>query len=103
MARRIEFLSGMGPMSEIQHSASTYRTAQGIARPRNTDYSNAVMPRIQSRQIVGAYEKLPDFDPKALPAFHAMRREVGQQFEHMTRPTSRGGLGLHVEVSHEDP
>jgi hypothetical protein len=103
MARRIEFLSGMGPMSEIQNSAATYRTENGIARPRSTDYSGVVMPRTASRQIARAYDKLPDFDQRALPAFHAMRREVGKQFEHMTRPTSRGGLGLHVEVSDNDP
>jgi hypothetical protein len=103
MARRIEFLSGMGRMSEIQHSAAQYRTEHGIARPRSTDYSGIVMPRTASRQIARAYDKLPDFDPKALPAFHAMRHEVGQQFEHMTKPASRGGLGLHVEVTDEDP
>jgi hypothetical protein len=103
MARRIEFLSGMGPMSEIQHSAAAYRTAAGIARPRNTDYSNTVMPRAQSRQIAAAYAHMPSYDPRAEPAFSAMRHEVRQQFEHMTRPTSRGGLGLHVEVQHEDP
>jgi hypothetical protein len=103
MARRIEFLSGMGTMSEIQHSAAQYRTENGIARPRSTDYSNVVMPRTASRQIARAYDKLPDFDPHALPAFHAMRHEVGAQFEHMTKPASKGGLGLHVDVSEEDP
>lgn len=103
MARRIEFLSGMGSMSEIQHSAAQYRTENGIARPRSTDYSGVVMPRTASRQIARAYDKMPDFDERALPAFHAMRHEVGQQFEHMTRPTSKGGLGLHVEVTEKDP
>lgn len=103
MARRIEFLSGMQPMSEIQNSAATYRTEHGIARPRSTDYSGIVMPRTASRQIARAYDKLPDFNSNALPAFHAMRREVSQQFEHMTKPASRGGLGLHVEVTDQDP
>jgi hypothetical protein len=103
MARRIEFLSGVGRLSEIQHSAAQYRTEKGIARPRSTNYSNVVMPRTASRQIARAYDKLPDFDQRALPAFHAMRHEVAHQFEHMTKPASKGGLGLHVDVSEEDP
>lgn len=90
-------------MSEIQNSAAQYRTENGIARPRSTDYSDIAMPRTASRQIARAYDKMPDFNSRALPAFHAMGREVGQQFEHMTKPAAKGGLGLHVEVTDEDP
>lgn len=103
MARHIEFLSGMGSMSEIQHSAAAYRNSAGMAPARNTNYGGIVMPRIASRQIAKAYQQMPDFDPKALPAFHAMRTEVGRQFEHMTAPGTKGGLGLNVEVTHDDP
>jgi hypothetical protein len=32
-----------------------------------------------------------------------MREEVSRQFEHMTSPVRRGGLGLNVEAVHGDP
>jgi hypothetical protein len=32
-----------------------------------------------------------------------MREEVGHQFDHMTAPTSKGGLGLSVGVTKDDP
>jgi hypothetical protein len=46
---------------------------------------------------------MPEHDARAVPAYHQMREEVGRQFDHLTRPVSRGGMGIDVSVSHEDP
>jgi hypothetical protein len=53
--------------------------------------------------VARAYNALPDFDPKALPAFHAMREEVKRQYDHMTKPESQGGMGMQHEVTQHDP
>ena len=50
-----------------------------------------------------AYDKLPDFDKSSLHHFHAMREEVGHQFDHLTRPVNKGGMGIHVESVDHDP
>jgi hypothetical protein len=46
---------------------------------------------------------MPEHDERALPAYHAMREEVGRQFDHLTGPRSKGGMGIDVKVSKEDP
>lgn len=50
-----------------------------------------------------AYLAAPRFDAAALPAFQAFRDETVRQFEFLTRPTGRGGLGVVVEVCRDDP
>lgn len=50
-----------------------------------------------------AYERAPEFDRAAVPAYLRMRDETHRQFEHMTAPRSRGGLGIEANVTHEDP
>jgi hypothetical protein len=68
------------------------------------DYSRSVAPASQSAGIAKAYMNMKQFNTNAIPAYRQMAEEVGRQFDFMTKPTSKGGLGVHVpEAEDEDP
>lgn len=90
------------PVADVARSARTYARQSGIHVPE-TNYANTVITEPASHAVGEAYGRLPHFDAGALPAYRAMREETGRQFDHMTKPRSKGGLGLDVEVSKEDP
>lgn len=46
---------------------------------------------------------MPAFSREALPAYRQMAHETARQFDFMTRPRSRGGMGIDVEVTQHDP
>jgi hypothetical protein len=102
MARSDEFSVGASPVPEIAAGAARFRQIMGMHEPEQ-DYSRSVIPQSQSRAIGHAYMNMPEFDERAVPAYHAMREEVGRQFDHLTRPVSRGGMGINVSASKEDP
>lgn len=92
----------MAELPQIRASAREYQRRQGLLVPE-MDYSRALITQPASRALGQAYDRLPDHDPAAVPAYRAMREEVGRQFDHMTSPRSRGGLGIDVEITREDP
>jgi hypothetical protein len=59
-------------------------------------------PRI-GRRIARAYAAAPVLDPRALPAYRRLREELCRQFDFLTRPRARRGLGIDVEISVRDP
>jgi hypothetical protein len=63
----------------------------------------ALMHPSVAHGIASAYEAMPEHDPEALPAFHAMAKETHQQFDFMTKPRHKGGLGVGVEFTEHDP
>jgi hypothetical protein len=63
----------------------------------------ATVPDRQIQQLGQAYADAPMFDERLLPAFDSMREATEQQFDFLTRPTRRGGLGVDVQVLSEDP
>jgi hypothetical protein len=93
---------GASPVPEIAAGAARYRQVNGFLAPEQ-DYSRSVIPPSQTRAMGAAYGKLPDFDPGAVPAYHQMGEEVGRQFDHMTKPRSKGGMGIDVSVQDSDP
>ena len=92
----------MPSLDEIRASARSYARQSGIHLP-DRDYSKVVAHPSVTQQVGQAYGRMASFNEAALPAYHAMREETLRQFDHMTSPRSRGGLGLNVEVSKEDP
>lgn len=90
------------PVENALRGAEAYRRSAGRHAPL-TDYSQSVVSPGAVQRTAAAYNALPDFDRNALPAYHAMREETARQFDHLTGPTSKGGLGFSVDVSPEDP
>lgn len=57
----------------------------------------------QIQRVGQWYSEAPMMDPTAEAAYRLMRDETGRQFDVLTGPTSRGGLGVDVSVATEDP
>ena len=104
MARTGGFNVGASPVPDISAAARRYtRTMTGLHVPQHEAYGNVVMPHSRSEEIASAYDRMPSYDRRAVPAYRAMREEVGRQFDFLTKPQSRGGMGVDVEATHEDP
>lgn len=98
----LDFAVGTAPVERARRGAASFNQQAGLA-PDRRDYSTAIVTPGVVGSVARAYNNLPDFDPKALPAFHAMREEVKRQYDHMTRPESQGGMGMQHEVTKNDP
>jgi hypothetical protein len=93
---------GNSPVPEVAASAAKYRQGRQQAFPEQ-DYSSSAIAPSRSAEISRAYEALPSYDPSAVGAYKQMAEETGRQFDHMTKPWSKGGLGLDVSVHSDDP
>lgn len=102
MNRSLHFNVGSSPEESIVRGAQDYSRSAGIHLP-DLDYSHVVMAHQPSQAIAGAYERMPGYDPKALPAYRAMREETMRQYDHVTKPRAKGGLGIDIQVTKEDP
>lgn len=93
---------GSSPVPEVAAGAARYRKVNGFLAPEQ-DYSRAVIPPSRSREIGQAYMDMPEHDPAAVPAYRQLAEETKRQFDHLTGPRSRGGMGINVSVSQDDP
>lgn len=93
---------GANPVPEIAAGAARYRKVNGFLAPEQ-DYRQSVIPPSRSREIGQAYMAMPQHDPAAVPAYRQMAEETKRQFDFMTSPRNRGGMGLNVTVSKDDP
>jgi hypothetical protein len=95
---------GSSPDPSVADAARRYSREAGLLVPREpTNFGNVAVSHSQSDKVGDAYLRLPHFDRGALPAYRAMREEVGRQFDFMTRPEHKGGLGMSVNVTSDDP
>lgn len=101
MDRMSEFNIGNSPLPEVQAGAARYTQQAGIARPEY-NYGSVAMPHQLSRSIGQAYMQMPEFDRSAVPAYRQMALETARQFEHLTKPRSKGGMGIDVTVHDQD-
>jgi len=69
----------------------------GMGNGPEVDYSRVVKHPQATERIAAAYEAMPSFDRRAIPAYKAMRGEVSRQFDTLHK------LGINVEVSPHDP
>jgi len=81
--------------------AAEYARSQGLVRPNR--YDNVLVNLPQAKRIAQDYEEAPEFDKSAIPHFRAMAEETKHQYDYLTRPKSRGGLGVDVTVTSTDP
>lgn len=105
MSRFGEFHVAAGtPLPQVQAAAHRYSQMTGIGglAPRR-DFSGVRVDPVIARHVAGLYEAAPHNDPAAHPSFRAMAEETKRQYDHMTAPTSKGGLGLQHEVTAHDP
>lgn len=100
--RSLNFAVGTSPVETATQGAQQFQQAHGFGSGPS-GFGHVVMSPTMSNHIAAAYSALPDHDNKALPAFRAMRDEVHQQFNHLTAPVHRGGMGFEVNASGEDP
>lgn len=91
-------------VSFLRHGARRYAARQGL------EYSSEGLDQLQAdsafqSRVAQSYERSTD-NPQShrvQRAYEALRGEVGQQYDYLTRPRTKGGLGVNVEVSPEDP
>lgn len=81
--------------------AARYASDMGLVRPNRFD--NVLVNYPQGRRIAQEYEAAPSFDQAAVPHYKAMAEETKRQFDFLTAPKTRGGLGVDVSVSDTDP
>lgn len=93
---------GASPVPEVSDAAARFRQNNGLFDPEQ-DYGLSAINPARSQEISDAYDRLPSYDKAAEPAFRAMAEETGRQFDFMTKPRSKGGMGLNAEVTDEDP
>lgn len=81
--------------------ADQYRQQMGMAHPGRLD--NVVVNIPQAQSIAKAYLAAPSREDSAIPHYKALVEETKRQYDFMTRPTHKGGLGMDFEVTKEDP
>lgn len=88
----------------LADGAARYAATAGLRfRPDAVDFAAIVACPVRARQICAAYLAGPVWDRAAMPAYRQFIRETAAQFEFLTRPRRRGGLGVRVAVGAEDP
>jgi hypothetical protein len=100
--RSDHFDIGASPVEDIAQGARTFQTQNGIHVPER-NYGRVAITQPAVKALGDAYDALPDFDPKAIPAYKAFAEETGRQYDHITKPRSKGGLGIDINVTPEDP
>lgn len=98
MNRSLHFAVGSAP---AEAGARAYQERYGFGP--QADRSHSIVTPDIVQKVARAYSALPEFDPKAVPAYNAMREEVRRQFDHLTAPRSKGGMGFDVSVADHDP
>ena len=102
MARLEEFGVGQGAVvPTASEGAARYASNMGLVRPNRFD--NVVVNLPQGRRIAQEYEAAPEFDSAAVPHYQKMAEETKRQFDFLTSPKSKGGLGVDVSVVTHDP
>lgn len=115
MGRLEEFYAAEGrgmmrptqPHRELMEGAQRYIKETGHKDPLQgapaDAFNDVYIGGAMGRNIGQNYMAQPDFDPAAVPSFNAYRNELGSQFDFLTKPHSKGGMGIDVEVTPEDP
>ena len=86
------------PAHHVVEGARAYNRLVGLDDPHAEGYENVRQHAHILKDVGRAYEKMPNWDDKALPSFHHMRDEVGNQYDHLTKR-----MGVKVEPVDFDP
>lgn len=94
------------PVPHLAEGAS--RFAERIGKTHNAEQFkgvsigpgyHALFPIVQ-RQIMSGGNNMT---PELAESYDALRKETREQFNYLTSPKEQGGLGVNVEVTHENP
>lgn len=86
------------PSDHVVAGARSYCTSKGMADPHDIDYAKVKTTADNTRSIGRAFHSLPEHDPDAVPHFESMRKEIHEQFHHMTHV-----MGIKAHFVDEDP
>jgi len=103
MSRTESFNVGAAPHEFIANMAKRYAQQNGIQVPAQEGYNRVAITRPATEAIGHAYDALPEFDNRAVPAYRQMAEETKRQYDFVTRPRHKGGLGIDIEVTKHDP
>lgn len=91
------------PVTEIAEGAKAYAARKGrkhhfedFANTQATDSHSALYPAV--RASFGE-----PLTARMQQSYAALRKEIPKQYEYLTSPKEKGGLGISVEVTHENP
>lgn len=106
MSRNEELAAGISvgrnmAVPSAVEGANAYSRQAGLVRPNRFD--NVVVNLPQARRIASDYMAAPKYDKAAEPSYRALAEETSRQFDFMTKPRSKGGMGMDVEVTKHDP
>lgn len=87
---------------EVSAAAAEWNRRTGLA-PRPASFNNVTVNVGQAKGMAKEFLAAPDFDPAAVPHFRAMADETRKQYEYLTTPRSKGGMGFTHEVTKDDP
>jgi hypothetical protein len=93
----------VSPVASVVEGARRFNARHGLSTRDHWDYSRVVVAPAAVAKVAEAYDALPFIDNAAPAAWRAMGEETARQFEFMTAPVSRGGLGIAVSVEESDP
>jgi hypothetical protein len=93
----------VSPVESIVEGARRFAARHNLPTRDHWDYSRVVVAPEAVERVGAAYMALPFMDNGARRAWAAMAEETKRQFEFLTAPESKGGLGITVTVEEEDP
>lgn len=103
MSRNAHFVVGASaPVGFLARGAAQFAERHGQGGyPRQ--FSSVIAHPAMTSRLAQQYGAAPMFDDRAVPHFEAMRNETAKQFDYLTAPLHRGGLGVDVEATEKDP
>lgn len=92
------------PVADVVRGASSYMREAGLGEYRPPNNQLQVNPR-KLYAIAGEYKKAQAGpEPAGLrQSYESLRHHTNRQFEFMTRPKEKGGLGMSVQFTDHDP
>lgn len=90
--------------SDLHRSAQAYNKSRGMP-PIKGDMSSIVIPHAAHHKMGEHLNAQPEWDnrPQVAASYKALEDDTWRQFDHMTKPRSKGGMGLDANVRPHDP
>lgn len=89
------------PLEPVQHiieGARAYNSLKGYDDPHASSYGHVRQTVDRIKDLGHHYDALPTYSADAIPHFEAMRKEVNDQYDHLTNR-----MGVKVQVTDHDP
>jgi hypothetical protein len=82
----------------LTQGKADFTSTHGMGIPAAKDWAKIAADPVRGTRIAHDYDALPMRDDAAIPAYDALRTEVGQQYDYLTNK-----LGVKVEAVDQDP